>query len=191
MGRKRPPKDVEPYTADEWSDEPPPPDPGRGRTARKREVNALHDVAVELAGLSAENLAMVPMSDEVAAAVVEARRLGGKKSHRVGKKRQLLYLAGVLRREEDEDLAALRDALGSSPKNSPRELALQSAERWRTRILKDDGFSEIEKLLEEYPRGDRQRLRALARSARKGDREDKVKRARKELFKAIREAIGV
>lgn len=191
MGRKRPLHEIEPYTEEEWTTEPPPPDPGRGRSARKREVDALYEVAVELKELSPEDLKSIPMSDEVAAAVVEARRLGGKKSHRVGLKRQLLFLAGVLRREEDEDLSALRDALGRSPGNSPRELALQEVERWRKRILADEGQAEIEKLLEAHPDGDRQRLRQLVRRVNKADRPDKEKRARKELFAAIREAVGI
>jgi len=142
---------------------------------------------VEQSTLGLDNL---PLSEEAKEAYVEARRLGGKKSHRVGLKRQLLFLAGVLRREEPEALEALRDAVERTPKNSPREMALQDLERWRGRLVAE-GDEAVEAFLAKHPDGDRQRLRQLVRLVNGASTPEKAKRASRELFAALREVVGV
>ncbi len=169
---------------------------GRGRSKRSREADAVHGMAVHMTGLPQHQLDELPLSPNVVEALATARRLGAKKRERVGLRRQILFVAGLLRNLDPEDLEVLRELLSRAPQNSPRELALQQVERWRARILKD-GDPAVEELMLEHPDADRQRLKQLARAARKPfDPEKTVEAARakksaRELFAALREAVGV
>ena len=165
-------------------------DLGRGKAAKTRAADAIHDLAVAMAEMRESALAELPLGDNAREALDRARKLGSKKRERPARRRQLLYLAGLLRHEEPEDLQALREAIESDGGNSPRELALQMAERWRARIL-ERGDEAIEELLLEHPEGDRQRLRQIARAARKATVLGKKKRAARELFVAIRDVLGI
>jgi ribosome-associated protein len=169
---------------------------GRGRSKRSREADAVHALVVQMAELPAHDLDVLGLGEDVREALDLARRLGSKKRERTGLRRQLLFVASLLRHEPPEHLARLHEILAQAPKNSPRELALQEVEMWRTRVLKR-GNEAIEELMGTHPDADRQRLRQLARGARKTfDPAKKVeaarnKRATRELFAALREVIGV
>ena len=169
---------------------------GRGRSKRSREADAVHALAVQMSELPEHDLDVLGLNDDVREALDLARRLGSKKRERAGLRRQLLFVASLLRHEEPEDLARLQKILAQAPKNSPRELALQEVEMWRTRVLKR-GDAAIEELMGVHPDADRQRLRQLARGARKTFDPNKKaevarnKRATRELFAALREVIGV
>lgn len=169
---------------------------GRGRSKRTREADAVHGMAVKLSELPVHEFDAIALSADVREALLLARRLGAKKKERVGLRRQLLYVASLLRHEEPEDLRELQDVLGRTPRNSPRELALQRVELWRTRIMKT-GDPVIEELMLAHPDADRQRLRQLARAAKKpfdptkAKEAARAKKATRELFAALREVVGV
>jgi len=165
------------------------PEEGRGRSRRSREADAVHDLAVALVELRPAALEALELDEDVAEALTHARRLGDKKRERTARRRQILFLAGILRRLDPEELESLRDDVMSAPKNSPRELALQLVERWRTRIIQDD--EAVEELMATHPDADRQRLRQLVRSARKARDPKRAKKASRELFQALKEVMDV
>lgn len=77
------------------------------RTDRKKEANRLDALVGTLVKMRPDELLRVTLSEPAQAAVKEARRLKAKRGVKGGMRRQLLFVAGVLRLEEDEDLEAL------------------------------------------------------------------------------------
>ena len=77
------------------------------RTDRKKEADRLDALVRTLVKMKPDQLTRVPLSEPVQAAVQEARRLKAKRGVKGGMRRQLLFVAGVLRQEEEEDLTAL------------------------------------------------------------------------------------
>ena len=105
----------------------------------------------------------------------------------IARKRAVQYLAKIMRREDDEALQAIRAAIDHDKVEGRREAAqLHRVEYWRDRLvaLGDDALSE---LLAEYPHGDRQQLRQLARNAAQEKLKGKPPHSSRELFRELRE----
>src|SRR5690606_18272019 len=106
-----------------------------GRSQRRREALGVLALATTLAGLEPGRLAKLPVPGHLLPHVAEARRIT---SH-IARKRQLAFLAKQMRREDDEVLDAIRDALDAGGEAAKQETALlHRAEHWRERLL-DDG----------------------------------------------------
>jgi len=104
-------------------------------------------------------------------------------------KRQLQYLAKILRREEDETLESIRNAIENSKADSRRDTAaLHRIEAWRERLL-DEGDAALAELLAAHPTADRQHLRQLARNAKDERLHHKPLHAYRDLFRALRELL--
>lgn len=116
----------------------------------------LHDLARTLEAMPAGRLRRLPLDEAVIEAVLHLAALGAQSAHR----RQLLRVQKLLR---EMDLAALEAAMAHE---APRSAGSSAAERWRTRLL-EGGDEALAAYLEEHPRADRQRLRALIRQASK------------------------
>jgi ribosome-associated protein len=143
--------------ADEAGDDAGPARPSK--TQRKQQSHDLQTLGEQLAALSAERLAGVPMPDALREALAEWRRT---RTHE-GRRRQMQYV-GKLMRGADAD--ALREAVAEATLGSAREtLALHEAERWRAELIADD--QAFERWLSEHPQTDAQRLRSLVRAARR------------------------
>lgn len=83
-----------------------------------------------------------------------------------------------MRREDEETLDAIRDALDEDGLAARREVAaLHRVETWRERLLAE-GDAALAELLEEHPGADRQHLRQLARNAHEEKLRNKGRRAR-------------
>jgi ribosome-associated protein len=94
-----------------------------------------------------------------------------------------------MRREDDETLEAIRDALDSSGESARLETAmLHRAEAWRERLMADGDIA-LTELLDEYPHADRQHLRQLARNAHEEKLRNKPPHAFRELFRELRELL--
>ncbi len=81
------------------------------RSERKRESDKLDALVRILVKLRPDELGRLSLSEPVLDAVNEARRLKAKGRVRGGMRRQLLFVAGVLRNEEEEDVEALMEAV--------------------------------------------------------------------------------
>ena len=94
-----------------------------------------------------------------------------------------------MRREDDETLDAIRDALDAGGEAARRETAvLHRVETWRDRLIAD-GDVALAELLTEYPGADRQHLRQLSRNAIEERNRNKPPHAFRELFRALRELL--
>ena len=156
------------------------------RTQQRIEALEIRGLAEKLVALPAAQLARLPIPDELMPHIVETQRITSHIAH----KRQLQFLAKQMRREEDEVLEAIRDAMDEGGEAARRETALlRQAEQWRDRLLAD-GDDALAALLEEFPTADRQKLRQLVRNATDERAKNKPPRAFRDLFREVRELLS-
>ena len=154
------------------------------RSQRKREALQVFELAEALVALDEGALARIPMPDELRDLVRDSRRVT---SH-IARKRQLQFLAKNMRRSEDA-LPAIEQALQAhSAQHRGESALLHRIERWRERLI-HEGDEALEALLHEFPAGDRQQLRTLARRAKQELEGNKAPAAARALFRALRELV--
>jgi ribosome-associated protein len=159
---------------------------GPSRSQQRREALDVLELAGTLSDLAPGALAKLPVPEHLLPHIAEARRITSHIAH----KRQLAFLAKQMRREDDEVLDAIRDALDAGGEAAKQETALlHRAERWRERLL-DEGDAALAELLAEYPQAERQQLRQLIRNALEERKHDKPPRAFRELFRLLREVLA-
>jgi len=152
------------------------------KTKVKQRMLELQALGAALVKLPDGKLATVPMPDNLAAAVREARRI----SAHEGRRRQVQYIGRLMR---DLDAEPIRAALAGFDSQSAQSRARQQQlERWRTRLIDEDGA--LTEYADAHPGTDMQALRTLIRNARKEIAESKPPRAQRELFRVLREAAA-
>jgi ribosome-associated protein len=165
---------------------------GRGRSKRKRETHEITDLGVELVKLGTEKLDALSLPEPLREAIEQARRIDSF----IAERRQALYIGKLLRKLDEETLAAVRAAVHVDRAQAARATAqLHRAERWRDELVADDAA--LQRWLAEYPGTDAQQLRALIRQVRKdsnakhkpGDAPRKG-RAYRQIFDLVRAALG-
>ena len=162
------------------------PDAGPSRSQRRREALAVFDLGEQLVALPPSRLAAIALPDDVRAEIANVRRIDA----HVARKRQLGFLAKLMRRHDDEVFAAARAALGNDRAQQHREAAgLHRLESLRERLLAE-GDGALEPLLDAHPQADRQHLRALIRQARGERARQAPGHASRALFRALRELDG-
>ncbi|MCK7594855.1 ribosome biogenesis factor YjgA [Pseudomarimonas salicorniae] len=155
------------------------------RSQRKRDAEAVLGLAEQLVALPPQQLAKLPLPDPIADAVAETRRI----SAHIARKRQLHYLAKLMRREDDELLDQLRSQLGHDRSEARRETAqLHRIEHWRERLLKD-GDAALGELADLHPDLDRHHLRQLVRAAHEEHLQNKPPKAFREIFQELKRAF--
>lgn len=157
-------------------------DRGPSRTALKREAEALQKLGEALVALPAAKLSDIPISEELADAIVKAQGIKAKG----GRRRQLQFIGKLMRREDPGPIQAALDRLEN--RDAVGIAQHHQAERWRSRLL-EEGDAALTEFLQQHPDTDPQRLRQLIRSARKEQAADKPARSAKELFRLIRAAV--
>lgn len=158
---------------------------GPSRTEQRRTALDVLALAQQLTLLDAGHVERLPIPDALRPHIAEAQRIT---SH-IARKRQLAFLAKQMRREDDDTLDTIRDALEVSGQASRRETALlHRAEAWRDRLI-DEGDIALAELLAEHPAVDRQRLRQLARNAAEDRARGKPPKSARELFREVRAAL--
>ena len=164
------------------------------KTDLKRESDALQDLGKELLTLRRGLLERLQLPDKLVEALAEALRI----TNFEGKRRQMQFIGKLMRKLDEDDVAAIEAALDEQQSGSAAEkLALHQAEHWRDRLIADDNA--LAAWLEQFPRTDTQQIRALIRQARKdapSDHEARVAqsqgeaprkgRAYRELFQLVR-----
>ncbi|WP_321967562.1 ribosome biogenesis factor YjgA [Burkholderia cepacia] len=151
----------------------------------KREMHALQELGQALVDLPKDALKRMPMPEDLADAVREARRI----TDHEGKRRQLQYVGRVMRSLTDDETAALRTALDAQRGvNKAATARLHWIERTREQLLaNDDALTEF---LRQHPEADIQEGRTLIRNARKEAQQGKPPRYFRELFQWIKAAGG-
>ena len=156
------------------------------RSAQRRAALDVLALGQKLSTLSDAQLARLPIPEGLLPHIVETRRITSHVAH----KRQLAFLAKQMRREDEETLDAIRDALDEHGESARRETALMHRiETLRERLLAD-GDAALAELLDEHPQADRQRLRQLVRNALDERHRNKPPHAFRELFRELRELLA-
>ena len=164
----------------EFSTEEQPERPSKGHF--KRESRALLEAGYQLVELSDAKLKLVPMPDSLKDAV----QLGRKINKHGGRKRQIKYIAKLLR---SMDAGPILEALATLDSRAAAATARHHlAERWRERIL-DEGDAAVGEFIEGYPHVDHQHLRQLMRNARAERKAEKPPRYSRELFRLVRDTL--
>ncbi len=152
------------------------------RSQQRRDALEVLELAEKLASLTPTQLARLPIPEDLLPHLEHTRKI----TAHIARKRQLAFLAKQMRREDDEALEAIRDALDEDGVAARREVAaMHRVEAWRERLLAD-GDAALAELLEEHPAADRQHLRQLVRNANEEKLRNKPPRAFRELFRELR-----
>ena len=152
------------------------------RSQQRRAALDVLELGEQLVAMTAAQLGRLPIPEGLMPHIRDTQRIT---SHGA-RKRQLAFLAKQMRREDDETLEAIRDALDEDGVAARRETAaLHRVEAWRERLLAD-GDTALAELLEEHPAADRQHLRQLVRNANEEKLRNKPPRAFRELFRELR-----
>lgn len=138
------------------------------RTDLKRQSTELQQLGQQLLGLRADLTVRLNLSEVLADAVLQAKRITSFE----GKRRQLQFIGKLMRQQDESVLKSIRAALQEQSRASAQDtLALHQVEAWRARLLGDDAA--LAQWLQSYPATDAQQLRALIRQARKDARAGK------------------
>lgn len=155
------------------------------RSEQRRAALEVLDLGAQLVALSDAQLAKLPVPESLLPHIRECKRITSHIAH----KRQLQFLAKQMRREDDETLEAIRDALDEKGETARREVAaMHRVEAWRVKLI-DGGDAALAELLDEHPQADRQHLRQLVRNAIEERNRNKPPRAFRELYQELREVL--
>ncbi|MDQ3289266.1 MAG: ribosome-associated protein [Pseudomonadota bacterium] len=158
---------------------------GESRSQNRRGALEVLALCEQLVALTPAQLAKLPVPEELLPHIRETKRITSHIAH----KRQLAFLAKQVRREEEETLDAIRDALDEKGDASRREIAaMHRVEAWRDRLLAD-GDAALAELVDAHPEADAQLLRQLVRNTLEERKRNKPPRAFRELFRELRELM--
>jgi len=156
------------------------------RSEKKRRMLALQKTGEILIHLNDVQLEQIHLPEDLHQAVMEARRL---QKNRTAFKRQRQFIGRLMRQVDAE---AIEEALSGLEAQHNRESThFHQIERWRDRLLSTQAASALTKLINQYPRTDRQRLHQLLQKAAREKQSGSGKRAQRELFAFLRELSAV
>ena len=160
-------------------------DYGPSRTQQRRDALAVLALATQLVEMQPAKLARLELPDDVREEIANVRRI----SSHIARKRQLAFLAKLMRRPEDETFDVVRAALGENREKQRQETAaMHRQEALREWLLGDDGDAALSELADRHPALDRQHLRSLVRQARiEKTTPNKPPRAYREIFQVLKE----
>ncbi|WP_458069545.1 ribosome biogenesis factor YjgA [Rhodanobacter sp. BL-MT-08] len=162
-------------------------DYGPSRTQQRREALAVLALASQLVAMQPSRLAKLELPDDVRDEITRTRNITAHIAH----KRQLAFLAKVMRRYEDEVFASVRAELGENREKQRQEnAAMHRLEAMRDRLINEDEAA-LSELINEHPQVDRQHLRSLVRKARlEKETPNKPPRAYREIFQLLKDLAG-
>jgi len=152
----------------------------KSKSQFKREMIALQEMGEELVRLNAEQLAKLPLTDELRDAVLAAQGMHA----RGARYRQMQYIGRLMR---EVDPAPVQEALDIVRNRHNRATSLlHRLEKWRDKLIAGD-HEALEEVFAAFPDADRQHLRQLVRNAQKEDEAQKPPKSSRELFRYLRE----
>ena len=155
------------------------------RSAQRRAALDVLALAHLLVGKTASELDKLPIDEGLREHVVDAAPITAP----IARKRAVAFLAKQMRKEDDEVLEAIRDAMDANSEGARRQVAqMHRAESWRTRLI-EGGDDALAAFIDEHPDADRQRLRQLVRNAQDEAKRNKPPRAFRELYREVLAAV--
>lgn len=158
-------------------------DYGPTRTQQRRDALAVLALANQLVELPQSKLAKLELPEDVVREIANTRRI----TAHIARKRQLQFLAKVMRRHDTAVFDGVRAALGENRERQRQETAaMHRIEATRDRLL-DDTDSALGELIAQHPNVDRQHLRSLVRQAKIEKDGNKPPRAYREIYQLLKE----
>jgi ribosome-associated protein len=150
------------------------------KSQRRRDALELKSLARDLIAMNPARLARMPLDEPLRAAIDEARRIRSN----VARKRQLQFVAKLLRRIDPEPIILALEAL----EGDARQLTARQhrAETWRDHLI-ESGDTAVGELVQERHDADVQAIRQYVRQARTEASRDKPPAASRALFRLLRE----
>lgn len=150
------------------------------KSQRRRDALEIKTLALELINLSQSRLGQVPLDETVRDAIMDARQIRSN----VARKRQLQYVAKLLRRDDPEPiLLALDKFHGEAREITGRQ---HRSEAWRDFLL-EAGDTAIGELIKHRADTDTQAIRQLVRNAAREATRNKPPASARSLFRLLRE----
>jgi len=160
-------------TRDDDEDE----DLGPSKSERKREAEALQALGKELSELGAETLAKIALPESIAEAIADLHKMKS-----FGAKRRQLQLIGRLMRSLDA--TSVREAIDRATGESHAAVAAHHrAEMLRDAIIQSD--EALTQYIDKHPQAPTQKLRQLARAARREAAQSAPPKSARELYRLI------
>ncbi|KXF80040.1 ribosome biogenesis factor YjgA [Enterovibrio coralii] len=148
------------------------------RSEMKRDMEALQKLGEELVALKPAVLAKFPLDDDLRDAIIDAQRF-----EKEARRRQLQLIGKMMRSRDPEPIQAALDMLRN--KHSQQSIELKKLEKMRDRVVAE-GDKAINDVVAAYPSADRQKLRQLARQAKKELEGNKPPKASREIFQMLK-----
>ncbi len=150
------------------------------KSQRRRDALEIKSLALELINLGQSKLGQVPLDEMVRSAIMEARKMNSNGA----RKRQLQYVAKLLRRDDPEPILLALEKFDSEA----RELTGRQhrTEAWRDFLL-EEGDGAIGELIRHRPDCDTQAIRQLVRNANRESALNKPPASARNLFRILRE----
>lgn len=147
----------------------------------KREMQALLEMGKELAELDNSALGDMELPAELHSALTAAKSM-----KHGAQKRQFKFIAKMLRRMNTESLVEALAEIRERKAGQDRQF--HRVERWRDRLLAEEGEA-VTELLAEYPHTDAGQLRQLIRNAKSEQLANKPPKSARALFRLLRDVI--
>ncbi|WP_232821100.1 ribosome biogenesis factor YjgA [Dyella sp. C11] len=158
-------------------------DYGPTRTQQRRDALAVLALANQLAELPQSKLAKLELPEDVLREIANTRRI----TAHIARKRQLQFLAKVMRRHDNSVFDGVRAALGENRDRQRQETAaMHRLEATRDRLIADPDNA-MGDLIAKYPNVDRQHLRSLVRQAKIEKDGNKPPRAYREIYQLLKD----
>jgi ribosome-associated protein len=152
------------------------------KSQRKREMLALQKLGEALTKLKPQQLAKIPLDDDLHLAIVELERI----HHREGRRRHLQFIGKLMRKADHE---AIEQALNEMKREGHQQIQQQHlVEQWRDRLLAEDKDA-LAEFVDTYQPDDIQQLAQLVRQARKEQAQEKPPAAARKLFRFVRDTL--
>jgi ribosome-associated protein len=152
------------------------------KSALKRELAAVQQLAVRMAELSNGELERLGMGDRVRASLAQIRAMRPSGA----RNRELKHCTKLLQQEDLEPVRLWLD--DRKALQLAENQYFHRLEKWRDRLL-EAGDEALAELIAEQPGLDRQHLRQLVREAQRERHQGKPGGAAKKLFRYLREAL--
>ncbi|XXQ69354.1 ribosome biogenesis factor YjgA [Neisseriaceae bacterium B1] len=152
------------------------------KTQKKKQMDELQDLGMELTCLSSETLKKIGLNEDLYEAIREYKKITSNSAV----KRQRQYIGRLMR---DVDDAPIREFLAKlKGDNQAHNAFLQRVEQARTRLLDND--QALTKFMADFPHADASALRTLIRNARKEAELQKPPKNFRALYQELKMVMG-
>lgn len=141
----------------------------------KRDAEALKKIGVQLVQLSKNELAKIPLDEDMLDAIELAQKI-----KKEGYRRQIQYIGKLLRNRDIEPINQALDKLNN--RHNQQTALLHKIEKLRDDLIETGN---AEPILVQFPLADRQQLRNLARTAKKERENNKSAKSARQIFQYL------